>query len=298
MATEKKNPVKALVEDIHTTKDFLEKSLNHTDPRTMHGMQSRQNEMMNKLAEQLAAYKKALRERGFAIFLMGELTDQIRFAEMADAYECFALDANVLYNTLATKMLPTINKNEYFSAFHVQILSEHLVEIGAKLNVASMPFPSMSAELVRPVNSIPELAMIIRSSIEKTLDTELSTLYIEDIVTDLATKQEYTGSVLATILLGADIPQIKDFSRRIFKGAGLGQVFVVSIGNDVTGMAEHTVTELTEKSVFEALRAGAKKFGFKFSKKVEKPTEVTTAVDDPTVTENPTVDPVTETKTN
>jgi len=272
------NPLKKIVTEIQGIEQFLKDSMNHSDPATMHGMQSRQREMMERRALLKQEYKALLRNRGFAIFLVGIAEAQAKFAQIASEFDCYVMSANILYDSLADQMMKQVRIGDIFTVQHIQMLDELLYDYRVKLGIASMPHPSISVEMCRPITDKATLATLIRFSIEKVLDTELATHVIEDTATDAAIKDEQMGPVLPVVLTGADTAQIRDFQKRIFRSDENGvesfKTFVISMDSTTRDgdLAEVYVPEINDATVVEALAQGARKFGFKVGKKTAKTT--------------------------
>jgi hypothetical protein len=263
----------------------------------MHGMQTRQREMMERRALLKQEYKALLRNRGFAIFLVGTAEGQAKFAQIASEFDCYVMSANILYESLADQMMKSVRIGDTFTVNHIQMLDELLYDYRVKLGIASMPHPSISVEMCRPITDKATLATLIRASIEKVLDTELAAHVIEDTATDAAIKDEQTGPVLPVVLTGADTAQIRDFQKRLFRSDENGvesfKTFVIGIDAfDQTDLVEVVVLNPDDTTVVEALAKGARKFGFKVGKKTSK-----TAPEDANVTETVVTSGSTDTET-
>jgi hypothetical protein len=273
------NPVRKIVKEIQHIQTFLKDSLEHTDPCTMQGIQARQREFTDKIGGLRADYKALLKTRAFAIFLVGSPDLQKKFADIANLYDCYVVDANVMYDSIVKKILPVVQFKDTFSSDHVLMVDDALLDVRSRLHITSMPHPTMTAEMCRPINNLENLTLLVKTSIEKVMDTELAAMFLEDLVTETACANEYTGSVFPVIVTNADHAQLKDFRTRLFKTPEGNKTFVISVDAYVS-TADVVLKEVTDDTVIDALGQAATRFGFKIFKKapaaeIDKPTEET-----------------------
>jgi hypothetical protein len=218
------------------------------------------------------------------MFLVGDPNDQKAFAQLASDTDCYVMNADIMYEMISKKLWPSVRPQDQFSADYIQMIDEQLLDVRAQLGINSMPHPSITSDMVRPINTLENFMTLVKASIERVLDSELASMYIEDLATSQAVADEYTGTVLPLVLVGADHTQIQDFQRRIFKAAdGSVKSFVIAVGGATSSLAECTVSEINQVSVVNALVQAAQKFGFRISK---PKAAAVVAVEDDKATEN------------
>ena len=260
------NVIKQLLTDMDTIEEFLARTQDHMDPRTMPGMQARQHEFMEKLETMSNKYREVMRQQGFAIFLAGDAQEQAAFAAVASEVITLNLSANAVYDYLAKELWPAVRAQDQFQATHIVMLIEHMVALGQKLGMNSMPNPAPTADLIQTIGDVTNLSRLIRLSIERQAGTELASEYLEYEATERALQNRYSGSSLLLLITDATTEQIQNFRRNLFQIPGGARNFVISIGKDQTGVAEFSIASVSEKTVGAALAAAAQKYGLKVRK--------------------------------
>ena len=264
--TKTQSPVKQLLTEMDSIEEFLARTQDHMDPRTMPGMQARQHEFMEKLENLSNKYREVMRQQGFAIFLTGDPQEQAAFAAIASEVITLNLSANAVYDYLAKELWPAVRSQDQFQATHIVMLIEHMVSLGQTLGLNSMPNPAPTADLIQTIGDVTNLSRLIRLSIERQAGTELASEYLEYEATERSLQNRYGGSSLLLLITDATAEQIQNFRRNLFQIPGGARNFVISIGKDQTGVAEFTVASVSEKTVGAALAAAAQKYGLKVRK--------------------------------
>jgi hypothetical protein len=223
--------VKKLLEQITADELAVAEDLGGWDPRTVIGKQMAKRQAEDRLGGLRAEYKKAVAEAAVGIVLEGSVETQADFAALAeDEASTITVNANEMYLTIAKKVLPSLGRDQLFTATQSGLMFEAIEEIATNVEAPLALTAPIGTPPFSHVFSEQECANLIRSVIRKAIGESLNALYLEKQVVEKALSVRYNSNVVPVVITNAVPEEVDGLVKALFAGRN----FPVKLTGNIT----------------------------------------------------------------
>lgn len=212
----KRDQIKTLMEQYGECEKIVALDLGGHDPKTLPGMQMRQRECKDQIADLKRRYESEVLSRAFTIFLHGPLALQQAYLESAKkTTKVLTADARALYEFLAKDIEPSLGDRRIFGTSQLAMLCRGLTEAGRQIEFTSrLQTPNLPDLRHCPsTNDVIEYAReLVRASSTDTLNQK----WIEASVIKQALEIRYTRAVAPVIVTGATEAEAHSLGSSLF----------------------------------------------------------------------------------
>lgn len=227
-----------------------------TDPHVLRTKIGHIRRAKEDLKDLYLEYREIIKDK--AVFILVTGSQREKFATIASKqFNCFHLDAEILYKELVDKVPPRLYTNYKASAALLDHINARFEEHATDLGIVGYPPTSfISRETTITLKNKEDAVKIIKRALNKTTGAEVIAIDAIDRIATRAVKANFTGKTVPIILHTDDETLIGELVKD-FKGHFTKDVFVISTGSDVSEKLKtvslSVLKTVTKKSVEESL---------------------------------------------
>lgn len=241
-----------VLKEIKENKTIAEQDLSAVDPRALPYKKGIVNRAKENLEELYVKYKNEILKRAIFILVTGDSDES--FAQTAEEFGCFTLDAKTLFKEITDKLDPQLYLDKNLNASVFDIVGNILEDKMKEMDIVSYNAVIFDQKLQRHVRSKQEMVDVVKDAINLSVGTEVVGLDALERVTKEAVNKEYKSKTVPILLHSKDetfICNLSDYMRKLNP-----RVVRVAAGKTESANINPltTVEEITKENVKEALK--------------------------------------------
>ena len=214
----------ALMKEINKNRTLANMVLENPDPRTYTTKLGHQKRAKQNLEELYLEYRKEVMSRAVFILTKGSQSQSFVDVATSDEFGCFEVDAEKLYEEIASKVNKRYYDNQVSSPALFDLFMSSFNDICDDIGIVGYPAVLFESKYKRRLKNKEDLINLIKEAFNDKVGSDLVGLYAIDKVSRKAINEGYGGKTIPIIIHTTDKSltdtlekTLKNINRNVFK---------------------------------------------------------------------------------
>jgi len=205
----------ALLKEIEKNKEIASMSLDNPDPRTYTTKLGHVKRAKENLKELFLQYRKEVSNRAVFILTKGANSDSFVNIATGDDFGCFSVNAEALYEEIASKISSRYYEDQPSSPALFDLLMSSFNDICDEIGIIGYPAVLFDAKYKRRLKTKDDLVNLIKDAFNDKVGSDLVGLYAIDKVARKALEKGYDGKTIPIIITTKDKELVNDLDKTL-----------------------------------------------------------------------------------
>jgi len=213
-----------LIGEIKKNKEVANRKIEEMNPQVYTTQLGKIKRAKENLKELFVEYRNEVRTNSVFILTKGKQSESFIDIATGEGYGCFEVNADSLYEDIASKVNKRYYDNQTSSPAVFDILMSSFNEICDDIGIIGYPAVLFESKYKRRLKSKEDLIKLTKEAFNDKVGSELVGLYAINKVTEQAVNKDYDGKSIPIIVHSSDSKlldtlegSLKSLSRNVFK---------------------------------------------------------------------------------
>jgi len=241
----------SIIEEITRQKNYAADSLEDASPQTINARRSRKDNAKARLDELFFSYRQEVRQRIFAIMVIGDGTDS--FDAIAESKTGLnSLEGDALYDALASKLDSRLLEKGERNAYILDVASRYIEDAAIDMGIKSYNQLTYKQSYDGKTTSVSEAKNLIKKAMVEQIGEEMNALFILDTASRLAFSEDFSGKIYPIMIKVRNENSLQELTSSL-SSFGIRSILVAT-GDAKPGKDGIKIKEINEESVMDVLK--------------------------------------------